>query len=188
MVQIEDTVLKILVILRKARNLKNRLAPINRLPPETLALAATFLAKQRYLINATAVCQKWRTTLLSFPQLWHNAGGSSSELEAYLERSKSVPIEVNLCSPRLAVSITPHTFRLVVLAMWVNGSSDFNQIVTHLRYPVPTLQSLEILTNKRQLHTLELPSGLRDGLFLHLKKLSLNGISSFRGFERFPYR
>jgi hypothetical protein len=186
LVQIDDTVLKISAILRKARSIKNRLTPINKFPPETLALTATFLVKQRDLVNATAVCQQWRTILVSFPRLWQNPGGSSSELEAYLERSKSVPIEVNLSSPQLVISITPHTSRLVTLTLLVNDSTDFGRIATHLHYPIPTLRSLEILTRNRQLRTLELPSGLRDGLFQHLKKLDLKGISSFRGFQTFP--
>jgi hypothetical protein len=136
-VQIDDTVLKISAILRKARNIKNRLAPINQLPPETLALTATFLVKQRDLINATTVCQQWRTTLLSFPRLWHKAGGSASELEAYLERSGSVPIKVNLSSPHLFASITSHTSRLVALTMCVDDSSDFDRIATHLCHSHP---------------------------------------------------
>jgi hypothetical protein len=106
------------VILRKAKNIKNCFAPINQLPPETLALTATFFVKQRDLISATAVCRQWRTILLSFPRLWHNPGGSSSELEAYFERSKSIPIEVNLSSPHLVASITPHTSRLVTLTLF----------------------------------------------------------------------
>jgi hypothetical protein len=187
LVQIDDTVLRISVILRKAKNIKNRFAPINQLPPETLALTATFFVKQRDLINATAVCKQWRTTLLSFPRLWHNPGGSSLELEAYLERSKSIPIEVNLSSSQLIVSITPHTSRLTALTMWVDDSPDFYHITTHLQNPIPTLQSLGILTRNPLLRTLELPPGLRDGLFLHLKKLSLNGISSFRAFHPFPH-
>jgi hypothetical protein len=186
-VQIDDTVLKISAILRKARNIKNRLAPINQLPPETLALTATFLVKQRDLINATTVCQQWRTTLLSFPRLWHKAGGSASELEAYLERSGSVPIKVNLSSPHLFASITSHTSRLVALTMCVDDSSDFDRIATHLCHSVPTLRSLEIITRNPILRTLELRFGLRDSVFLHLKKLSLNGISSFRAFHPFPH-
>jgi hypothetical protein len=165
----------------------NRLAPINQLPPETFALTATFFVKQRDLINATAVCQQWRTILLSFPRLWYNPGGSLSELEAYLERSKSIPIEVNLSSPHLFASITPHTSRLVALTMCVDDSSDFTWITIHLRPFIPTLRSLEIVTRNPLLRTLEPRSGLRDGLFFHLKKLSLSGTSSCCAFEPFPH-
>jgi hypothetical protein len=186
-VQIDDIVSRLSKILRKAGNIKNCLAPVNQIPPETLALTATFLATERDLINATAVCQQWRTALLSFPRLWRNAGGSSSELEAYLERSKSIPLKVTLSSPHLVVPITFHTSRLVALTVCVNDSPGFNHIAEHLRDPIPTLRSLEIRTENYQLHTLELPPGLREGLFRHLESLSLNAITSFRGPQTFPH-
>ena len=186
--QVDDTISRLSKILRKARNVKNCLAPVNKIPPETLALTAAFLATERDLINATAVCQQWRTVLLSFPRLWRNAGGSSSELEAYLERSGSVPLEVTLSSPQLVVSIIPHTSRLVALTVCVDSPPRFDQIAEHLCDPIPTLRSLEIRAENRQLHhTLELPSGLREGLFRHLKNLSLNAISSLHGPQTFPH-
>jgi hypothetical protein len=186
-VQIDDTVSRLSKILKKVGNIKNRLAPVNQIPPETLALAATFLATERDLINATAVCQQWRTALISFPRLWHNAGGSSSELEAYLERSKSVPLKVTLSPPCLAVPITPHTSRLVALTICVAGPLGLNQITEHLRDPIPTLRSLEILTKNYQIRDLELPSSLCEGLFQHLKSLSLNAIPLFPGPRTFPH-
>jgi hypothetical protein len=186
-VQIDDTVLRLSKILKKVGYIKNCLAPVNQIPPETLALTATFLATERDLINATAVCQQWRTALISFPRLWHNAGGSSSELEAYLERSKSVPLEVTLSYPHLVVPIIPHTPRLVALTICVAGSLSLNRITEHLRDPIPTLRSLEILTEGHQTSDLELPSSLCEGLFRHLKSLSLNVIPSFPGPQTFPH-
>ena len=49
------------------------------------------------------------------------------------------------------------------------------------------LRSLEIRTTNHQLHALELPPGLREGLFSNLRKLSLNGVSSFHGPQTFPH-
>ena len=184
--QIDDTISKASTVLRKLKSIKNSLTPINRIPPETLSHTATFLVRERDLIDATAVCRHWRTILLSFPRLWRNAGGSFSELEAYLERSKSVPIEVDLSSPHLAPFIIPHTFRLVALTICVKDSSCVNQIAEHLRGPIPTLRSLDIRT-RRYIRTLELPSGLCEGLFRYLKRLSLSGISSFSGPQTFPH-
>ena len=180
-------VLKISVILRKASNMKNCFAPINQIPAETLALVAAFLPMERDLINATAVCQQWRAILLSFPRLWYNAGGRSSELEAYLERSKSVPIQVNLLRPELVVSIIPHTSRLVDLTICVGNSREFNDATCSLRYPIPTLRSFEIYTDNLLMHHLELPSGIGEDLFLHLKKLRLDGILSLIGPQTFPH-
>jgi len=150
------------------------------------ALTATFLPTERDLLNATAVCKQWRTTLLSFPRLWCNVGGSLAKLEAYLERSKSAPIEVRLSSPQLAVSITPHTSRLVALTARVDDSPGFQEIIGHLRDPIPTLRSLEIRMRRYDEYLLGLPSGLDEGLFQHLNTLSLNTIPSFHGPQTFP--
>jgi len=186
-VQIDDTILKLSEILKKARIIRNCLAPVNRIPPETLALSAAFLVTERDLINSTAVCRQWRTVLLSFPRLWYNAGGFSLELEAYLERSKSIPLEVTLSSPHLVALIIPHTSRLVALTISVVLPSSFNEIAEHLCDPIPTLRSLEIRTNNHQFRTLELSPGLREGLFRHLESLSLNAITSLHGSHTFPH-
>ena len=184
--QIDDAVWRLSTILRKARSIKNHFAPINKIPPETLALAATFLPTERDLIDATAVCQYWRATLLYFPRLWHNPGGFTSELEAYLERSKPIPIKVDLSSPRLAASIIPHTSRLAALTVHVMDSSGFEEITKHLHDPIPTLRSLEICI-RDPLHLLELPPGLDEGLFRHLYALSSNTVLSFHGPQTFPH-
>ena len=180
MMQIDNAVLKISTVLRKASNIKNRFAPINQIPPEILALAVTFLTKQRDVINTTAVCQQWRATLLCFPQVWRKAGGLSSELEAYLERSKSIPIEVDLFSPGLVTSIVPHASRLEKLAVSVEDLAGLEQITRHLCDPIPTLRSFEFLNQNPQLLTIEFPSCVAEGLFQHLKTLRLCGSSSFR--------
>ena len=187
MTQIDKAVLKISAILRKASNIKNHFAPINQIPPETLALAATFLTKQRGVINATAVCQRWRATLLCFPQVWRKAGGRLSELEAYLERSKSVPIEVDLFYPWLVTSIVPHTSRIENLTVSVEDSAGFEQIAKHLCDPIPTLHSLKLSTQIPQLFTIEPHSGLFEGLFRHIKSLHLYGILSLRAPQSFPH-
>ena len=139
------------------------------------------------MINVTAVCQQWRATLLSFPQVWRKAGGRSSELEAYLERSKSVPIEVNLSSPGLVTSIIPHASRLENLTVFVEDSVGFEQIVGHLCEPIPTLRSFTFLTKNPQLFVIEPPSGLSEGLFRHLENLYLYGTLGFRGSQSFPH-
>ena len=185
LVQIDDIVSRLSAILRKTGRIKNCLAPVNKIPPETFALAATFLGTDRDLINATAVCQQWRSGLLSSPRLWCNPSGSSSKLEAYLERSKSVPLEVTLSSAQSVDSIIPHTSRLVALAVCVHSMFGLCPIAVHLRDPIPTLRSLEIRTKHPRLHTLDLPSGPCEGLFRHLKSLSSNLM--FRGPHTFPH-
>ena len=66
-------------------------------------------------------------------------------------------------------------------------SSGLEDIAGHLCDPIPTLRSLEIRTTNHQLHPLEVPPGLREGLFSNLRKLTLNGISSFHGPQTFPH-
>ena len=182
------------MVLRKAGGLRNFFVPINKLPTEIVVHVATFFAKERDLVNATAVCQHWRTILLSSPQLWCNAGGSSSEIQAYMERSGSMPIIVDLFSPELAELIAPHTSRLIGLTMRAHSTSSLDQVARHLRRPIPTLQSFRISTDTPGLHKVgsasdvrdafsvnrvDFGSDVRDAFFVHSKKLDLEGITSF---------
>ena len=174
-------------ISKKARSVKNSLhnllSPINQLPPESLALIATFFAKERELTKATAVCQYWRTTLLSFPRLWCNVGGSSAEIEAYLERSKSVPIDVDLDDPELDTPlIVPHISRLASLTVRPRHLSYFSKCEEHLRSPIPALRSFCFdVGYYYEVGDLELPSNFFNGSFSRLKKLDIGVVSSFRG-------
>jgi len=160
-----------------------------------VVLIATFFAKQRDLIHATAVCRRWRTTLLSSPRLWCNVGGSSSEIQAYMERSGSMPIVVNISSPGLAEFVAPHTSRLVGLALRVDKSkSSFKQIAEHLRHPIPTLHTLRISNGGPKLRAVEFALDVRNAFFIHSKNLELDGILSLRGpqvvpdsFKPFPH-
>ena len=151
-----------------------------------MAHIVAFLARERDLINTTAICQHWRTILLSFPRLWCNAGGSSSEIQAYIERSKSTPIDVNLSSLELAELIVPHTSRLTGLTVRLADNYSFSQIEKYLRHPIPTLHTFRI-SAVSQLHTLEFPPSLYGHFCLHSKKLEIRGISAFRGPQTFPH-
>jgi hypothetical protein len=174
-------------ISKKARSVKNSLhnllSPINQLPPETLALIATFFAKERELTKATAVCQYWRTTLLSFPRLWCNVGGSSAEIEAYLERSKSVPVDVDLRDPELDTQlIVPHISRLASLTVRPRHLSYFSKCEEHFRSPIPALRSFCFdVEYYYEVGDLELPSNFFNGSSSRLKKLDIGVVSSFRG-------
>ena len=156
---------------------------INQLPTEIFVLIAAFFAKDRDLIDATAVCRHWRTILLSSSQLWCNVGGSLLKIQAYLERSGPMPLVVNLSCPELTELIVPHTSRLVSLALRVaDPRSSFSQILGHLRHPIPTLHTLHISGGTRELiHTVEFASDVCDAFFAHSKKLELDGIHLFRG-------
>ena len=186
MTQVDDAISRIPEIQRKARNARNSLAPINKLPPETLTLVAEFFEYRRQLLNATAVCQYWRATLLSFPRLWNTIRCSRQiQFEAYLERSKSVLLDVELYNlfPRLFESLLPHTSRLAALTVQVSNSSDFGRIALHLQSPIPTLHKFTIISSGSD--TLEPPSGI--DYSTHVKELELEDISSFRAPRAFPH-
>ena len=168
-------------------NVKNRISPIGQLPSETLAHTATFFAKERDLINATAVCRHWRTTCLSYPLLWRNARGSSSEIQAYLERSGSATLDVELSHPSLVDLIAPHFYRLVGLTVRSDEPSSLSEFEYHLRHPIPTLHTFRISVNGgRYDPRLEFPLDLRNPSFSHVKKLELKGFLTPWDYE-FPY-
>ena len=185
--QLDYAILRLSTVLRRARNIKNTLSPINQFPPETLAHIATFLPADRDLINATAICQHWRTILLSFPRLWCNPSGPPSKIRAYVQRSKSTPTNVKLSSPELVELVAPHASRLVGLTLRLHGKPyRFSQVIEHLPYPTPTLHSLRVVVKSRY-RGLEFPSGPQNTFCFYLKRLEIVGISTIRGPQTFPY-
>ena len=184
--QLDDAILRLSTILRRARNIKNSLSPINRFPPEILAYIAPFLPTERDLICSTAICQHWRTVLLSSPRLWCHPSGPPSKIRAYIERSKSTPINVRLPSPELAELIAPHASRLAGLTVQLNGESHgFSQVIEHLPHPIPTLHSLRVISDE-PLDALEFPSDPKYTFCSHMKRLGIVGILGFRECQTFP--
>lgn len=157
-----------------------------RFPQDILVHIASFFETERGLITATGVCQPWRAALLSYPLLWRNAGGTSSEIEAYIERSKSNPLEVSLSDPSLVDLIVPHMPRLVSLTVLLKEASgiDISYFIERLCHPIPTLHTFRISPATATHHPtygLEVSPDLNCPLFLHSKTLELNGLSFFFG-------
>ena len=107
----------------------------------------------------------------------------------YLERSRSVPLQVQLLlhdlRDHLFNSLVPHTPRLASLAVQMRDSSDFRLIARYLPSPIPTLREFSIIASFGE-EALEVPSGIRSDCFSHVKKLHLMRISSFRAPHTFP--
>ena len=141
------------------------------------------------MTKAAAVCQYWRTTLLSFPRLWNRVHSSEQGLfEVYLERSKYVPLQVHLHDlyDDLFDSLVPHISRLASLSVRMRDSSDFHLIAHHLPPPIPTLREFSITANGEE-DVLEVPSDIDNGYFSHVKKLHLKEMPSFRAPHAFPH-
>ena len=132
------------------------LAPINRIPPEILALIPDFLDtryRDKNVIALTHVCRVWREVFVSRSSLWSNFDCLDEEkTQVYFERSKSSPINLSLdlsedtlpCDPFFQV--IPHaTGRLK--SLFVEGSPEDVEVITpHLSHPAPLLEHLSILS------------------------------------------
>jgi hypothetical protein len=162
--------------------LKNSLAPINRLPPEVLALIPAFRGSERDLINATAVCKRWRRTLVSTPSLWNNIICFKRErlvviaphIRAYLERSRSVPVnaQIHVSSSRL---LSPHAERISSLRVFMgNYPSNVEALARHFSKPTPLLEAISLQVQDGD-RTLVLPPLFFDAFLSSVRTFTLEG-------------
>ena len=135
--------------------MKNRLAPISRLPPEVLALVPDSWdlhngsQTDQALIGLTHVCRTWRTIFTSCSSLWTNFDcRDADKTRVYLERAKSSPIYLWLkrdgaLSPRDPfLQIIPQA-NGQLKSLSIEGSSEnLRDITTHLSHPTPLLERL----------------------------------------------
>ena len=136
------------------RSWRKKITPINRIPPEILALIPDFwdtLSRGRNIIALTHVCRAWREVFTSRSALWTDLDCIDlDKTEVYLERSKSSPINLSLHRySRLSpwdpfVLIIPRIIgRLKSLSVW-GTPGGLRGIVAFLSRPAPFLEDVSI--------------------------------------------
>ena len=134
------------------RAIRNTFVPVNRLPPEILSRVLEYRTRERDLVEATHICQYWRSTLISSPPLWTcfllQFSPDLDRTLTYLDRSKSAPIDVSITigSPKdldvVKYCLAPHTARTRSLV--IHESSHSHLASSLFCNPAPSLQHLEI--------------------------------------------
>ena len=181
-IQVDQAMLKFPSISNTVLQLKNTLAPINRLPPEILTPILTLPGSERNLINSTAVCKYWRRTLVSTPNLWKNILCSrdaewhtiSPHVNAYFERSGSFPVVVQIPA-RDSRLLSPHTDRISGLTLFIGTQTDLTQIARHLSKPAPLLESINLHTSLEDHRGLVLPPGFYQNFLSSATTLNISG-------------
>ncbi|KAF8492733.1 hypothetical protein F5888DRAFT_1726917 [Russula emetica] len=152
---------------------RNALAPISRLPPETIAIIFSFLSlpreyvrlltgdKQNILawLRVSHVCHRWREIALNQPRFWSHIDFTtltSAGATEVLSRSKMAPLELeaNLsyvhwggdrvdAFGKQLSSHVSHISRLNVTADF----ADLQTIIEQLASPAPTLEWLSLIVD-----------------------------------------
>jgi hypothetical protein len=138
-----------LEILHLIRSRRNKLAPINRIPPEILSLVPDFLDQDA--TGLTHVCQYWREVFVSQSSLWtHFDCVDEDKTRVYLERSKSSPIRLQLVRDN-GLSPSDPFFQITRQAigrlkiLYAQGTPEHLQDITaELSHSAPLLRTLVI--------------------------------------------
>jgi hypothetical protein len=179
-------------ILHLIRSWRNRLAPVNRIPPEILALIPDFWNddddeddKGRSLITLTHVCQAWREVFISRPSLWTDLDCKGEDkTRVYLERSKSLPVSLSLNTAnrlppyRPFSDIIPHVIERLGSLTLRAAPEELQDITGHLSRPAPRLEKLFICGNSDSdpRHNPVLTPALFNGDLSLLRKLHLESV------------
>ena len=127
---------------------------MNRLPPELIALCATFVSctDPRPIVTLTHVCRYWYRSITSGQRNWASIGSGWKRLVPLcLERAGSVPLTVKISAPDIArdegflQALIPHVSRISDLSL--TGYSSMKNAEDKLPgffSPMPNLTSLEL--------------------------------------------
>lgn len=156
--------------------------PINRLPPEVLAFIPMFRGTEWDLMNAMAVCNHWRRTFISTPNLWTKIICSkrgkqraiTPYVRAYLERSGSIPIDIQVPAHACRL-LSPHTERISSLRVRLGRQSDLDELSEHLSKPAPILTKMGLHVGKWAQPTLALPDTFYEVFLSSVRTLTVRG-------------
>ena len=120
---------------------------------------ASHLEVDTSLVTATHVCHSWRTTLLSSPYLWSHLDFTNIERAlAYLERSKSGPLTVNLVDADDPPEIATKSLNEIAARVTTLRADHGFFLSDLLAYPMPKLEALDIIGYEEFLPKAHLPS------------------------------
>jgi hypothetical protein len=177
--------------LRSSKRRRNTLAPISRLPPETLAMTFSFLspafdegAGYLWLVRATHVCHQWRETALSYPYLWSHINFTTlppAGIAEILARAKMAPLHLETtldhwskaqfeAFERQLEAHISHTIHLSI-------SGRFQIGLERLVSPAPVLEVLSVsnISHPFEFPPTVIPDTLFDGIAPKLASLDLIG-------------
>jgi hypothetical protein len=168
-------------VLSLVRSMKNTFAPINRTPPEVLALIPDYCDTDEELVKLTHICRSWRGVFISRASLWTSLDCASvDQTRVYLERSKASPLDIRLGAERYpkcdALLLTaPHTGRLKALTLTLSSfSQGILELTEQFGYPASLLEKLEICFLGTSTTIAE--SSILYGNLLSLRELRLSGV------------
>ncbi|KAN0102366.1 hypothetical protein V8E52_005581 [Russula decolorans] len=177
---------------RALKSRRNALAPISRLPPETLATIFAFLSASAWSeravhlewIRAAHVCRRWREDALNYPRFWSHINFSklkSVGMVEILARAKMAPLylEADVSMWRTAQAeafarqLEAHISHTRHLSL--SGYGVFETALAQLSSSVLTLESLS-LSHKSPFYGLPaatIPDNLRNCTAPNLTSLEL---------------
>ena len=160
-------------------------APIDRIPPEILALIPDFWEtdeRDQDVITLTHVCRAWRDIFISRSSLWADIRCDDREKSlVYFERSRSSPISLSLYRDRPILphdpffEIIPHAIDRLV-SLFIQGAPENLQDITgHFCHPAPLLKELTIRSINKHRNNV-LPPALLNGDLSSLHTLYLESV------------
>jgi len=169
--------------------MKNAFALINKTPPDILFLIPEYWnhrQRDKEIIKLTHVCHAWRELFTSRPSLWSRLDCvDADKTRAYLERSKSSPLEISLKKDNekpatsyhndALLQVVPHINRVKSLTVTGLMEDVLPDITTHFSCPVPLLENLSIVI--RCLYAPVLDPALFNGDLSSLRTLELEGVA-----------
>ena len=172
---------KTLAVVRKRLNSHN--PAVRKILSEILIMIASHLKINATFITKTShVCNHWRITLLSCPDLWtHLNFAQNDQALSFLRRSGSSPIHVDLTSTSLSQPLIEllclHSARVYTLKI-----GRFDGLHKIFCLPLASLKTLEVATSDEWSQVLAVRSAARE--FIALASLIIrnsSGALAFRG-------
>ena len=122
---------------------------VHRLPSKILIAVASHIRDEESLVLATHVCQFWRLVLISSPCLWSRHRVTYKNALVLLERSKSVPISVDIGGHEILSEPVEKSLKEAASKLTALRATDGRSLDQILSQPLQILRSLAIISDHK---------------------------------------